>query len=726
MITQYDIFDHLLKTLKQKNLTLEEMFDQIDLDKNQYIEVDEFHQVLECMGFMITEQQVFEVLRQMDENFDGKVSYNELRDYILRLGFDIDKTLETKGGSNNSQSSSSFTWRDKGLELIIQSLQKCLNGMPYEKYFDGFDNDHDGSLTPAEFRMAMLNLKEAQLSRPQIERILHILLEERKSHPLVSIARASKFLRSYSAFDANSGKQGSGTLLIDEDLFVYIVERYDGFSRLVDQFQAVEERSQYISRHTHEINLRGLDMLANQLNLEKLHRRAKDVNEIYDSSLILLANEANRMIRDEAQMCVLDPSHSINTIVNDDNRGALNAVSVPMVENSNFDIDLSNIDYLPSGAMRYEGVMISNKKKVEVLCYPNDYLNFVSADGKVYKRHLQNELQIHRFLMGATYDDEEDLDPETMDIFQNIGKFEKKIGLAANDKEIYVINEKVDEDEWISLEDFVFKNGGILNIPMFYHTNAPLFIIRYWAKMILKIIQKVHDVSAVLRCLQLNQIYVSRDGKRIKLSHCRGAGLVNNFGYIASCPDIYLSLDSDDGYKPAQSQTTNQQPKVGGAKSSQKTDGVRHFSNSALDNPFIAPETLYVKFLDQSSALDVWSFGMIMYCLLLGKKPKSFYNVFRNWSKRNFGSDIEVAQLPFTPPSSSNFLYDPFAVDFDSPFDAEDEIFRSPELLDIQGSLKEKGGNMNFENFIKCLKDMSYSALFTQENSKKFYFQTIQ
>ena len=34
MVTQYDIFDHLLKVLKQKGLTLEEMFDQIDLDKN--------------------------------------------------------------------------------------------------------------------------------------------------------------------------------------------------------------------------------------------------------------------------------------------------------------------------------------------------------------------------------------------------------------------------------------------------------------------------------------------------------------------------------------------------------------------------------------------------------------------------------------------------------------------------------------------------------------------
>ena len=121
-----------------------------------------------------------------------------------------------------------------------------------------------------------------------------------------------------------------------------------------------------------------------------------------------------------------------------------------------------------------------------MLIYPNDDLNFVSADGKTYKKHLQLELQVQRYLMGAQFQDElHKLDPDRMDIFSNIGKFEKKIGLSASDKEIYVVNEHIEGDDWICLEDFVEKNGGILNIPLFYHTDAPLFIIRYWAKKIL-------------------------------------------------------------------------------------------------------------------------------------------------------------------------------------------------------------------------------------------------
>ena len=128
------------------------------------------------------------------------------------------------------------------------------------------------------------------------------------------------------------------------------------------------------------------------MNLGKIHRRTQAVNGLYETTLVLLASEANRLIRDEAQLCVLDPTHSINTIVTDTNVGALSAVGVPLIENSQFDIDYNTLVVQPSGAQRYAGVMPKSRKPVEVLIYPNDYLNFVSADGKVYGRHLQLEL----------------------------------------------------------------------------------------------------------------------------------------------------------------------------------------------------------------------------------------------------------------------------------------------------------------------------------------------
>jgi serine/threonine protein kinase len=78
--------------------------------------------------------------------------------------------------------------------------------------------------------------------------------------------------------------------------------------------------------------------------------------------------------------------------------------------------------------------------------------------------------------------------------------------------------------------------------------------------------------------------------------------------------------------------------------------------------------------MDQTSACDVWSFGMIMYCLLFGKKPKSFYSIYRDWLKRCHGLDTQNLSLPFTPPSQSNFLYDPFSIDFEKPFDSSEDL----------------------------------------------------
>ena len=49
---------------------------------------------------------------------------------------------------------------------------------------------------------------------------------------------------------------------------------------------------------------------------------------------------------------------------------------------------------------------------------------------------------------------------------------------------------------------------------------------------ILKIIHKVHDVSVVLRCLNTKQLYISRDGQRIKLGHTRGVGILGAKGNV--------------------------------------------------------------------------------------------------------------------------------------------------------------------------------------------------
>lgn len=63
---------------------------------------------------------------------------------------------------------------------------------------------------------------------------MHVLIDEKKSVPVIAINKVGKFLKNYQFIDKEGISSGNTALLIDEDLFVYIVEKYDGFSRLVE------------------------------------------------------------------------------------------------------------------------------------------------------------------------------------------------------------------------------------------------------------------------------------------------------------------------------------------------------------------------------------------------------------------------------------------------------------------------------------------------------------
>lgn len=61
-------------------------------------------------------------------------------------------------------------------------------------------------------------------------------------------------------------------------------------------------------------------------------------------------------------MCLLDPTHNIDTIVSDQNIGVLTSVSLPTIENSSYDIDYNTLSTLPCGANRYFGKLFSTKE----------------------------------------------------------------------------------------------------------------------------------------------------------------------------------------------------------------------------------------------------------------------------------------------------------------------------------------------------------------------------
>jgi len=146
---------------------------------------------------------------------------------------------------------------------------------------------------------------------------------------------------------------------------------------------------------------------------------------------------------------------------------------------------------------------------------------------------------------------------------------------------------------------------------------------------------------------------------------------------------------------------------------------------------------LFNKFQDHTAAMDVWAFGMILFSVLFGKKPASYYKVYREWYLESHGHDVELSNLPFIPPSAKNFIYDPFSLDFDNPFDKVDY----EDLLSSRASSNEnmseiytfseddpyrqKDGSFNFSNFMKSISSLSYSAMFSEGNSKRFTFKPL-
>ena len=272
---------------------------------------------------------------------------------------------------------------------------------------------------------------------------MHILLEDKKSSPLIQIERIAKLLSNYRSVE---NKDGSGPVLIDEDLFVYIVERYDGLSRMIELAENVSDRSSYLQRHFNDITKNGFDLLANQKTVEKIQKKAKNLNDLYSSTLVLLAGEITKILKEEAKTCLLDPVYqSERQILADASQvGDLHSISLPTIEQTQYEIDFTSMESIPCGAIRYKGHILSGRAPISVIVYPNETLQYTSQDGKSMKNHLALELQVHRYLMDAFYEDQEDFSQEEedrMDIFVNYGKFEKRIGMSGNDeKEIYVIN----------------------------------------------------------------------------------------------------------------------------------------------------------------------------------------------------------------------------------------------------------------------------------------------
>jgi serine/threonine protein kinase len=89
----------------------------------------------------------------------------------------------------------------------------------------------------------------------------------------------------------------------------------------------------------------------------------------------------------------------------------------------------------------------------------------------------------------------------------------------------------------------------------------------------------------------------------------RGCGRLNEFGKVQFAPDFYINLYNPDiKYNPEDN------------KAKKEFDPKTIFSDA-----YMAPEMIFTKIQDLDQNVDSWAFGCLMYHLLFGAPPASFY-----------------------------------------------------------------------------------------------------
>ena len=681
-VTLEDVFDGLLTTLKDKGLTLLDIFEQLDVKRNGYITLEEFVGLVQTIGFMITEQKAKELLSTSNHSFEGKVSYKLLHRHT-RAAADRKGIAQFEDWAEEDI----FKWRDRAIEGVIKGLNATKK--PYKAYFAEFDANNDGILTPKEFREAMkaLRIQGTSINRNQIDRLLVLFAVDNKTQQTsVSTERINEFLQQYSTSPFYTlNPPGAEEILVNEDMFVLIVQHFDGYSVLLNKASELFEKSQYIATHRTEFCTRGCSLLANSGMIQRLKEGARILTLNLKDALVSLSSFGLRLIKNAAQSALIDPATSAlltkrNEVTPDE---IVKKYPVPDIDPHIIRIDKRFKAVKRNGYTCYRGSLIDSDTPVRILVYNSDVLNRQSSDGKVYWRHLELELAA-QIMMHAN---------DSSSTFKIIGKYEKRRGIGEYSVDVCVVLEDTSPNEFISLEDLLSSQGGLLQMPLLRSTETALYIAKLWARDMLGMLGFLHGQGFVMRTLGPAHLYLNKATSRISLGSFAGIGRLDSEGKVCMCPDI--GLDSQDIKTVPPVATRNK---------------------LYYDNPYMPPEHLFRHFTEHTSDMDTWSFGALLYTILIGTPPTSYYRMYKAW-RLTHEEKQKSEDSPLVEPSSRSFVYDPLSSIL---IDRKEQRIRvsQPEDSTLASADKDllsrkelEEGKAKCDNTIQALQVLSYSSL---------------
>ena len=248
------------------------------------------------------------------------------------------------------------------------------------------------------------------------------------------------------------------------------------------------------------------------------------------------------------------------------------------------------------------------------------YEELSELDGQNLLKHIEFSLKVNHYLQQEYLSRSATLKSfEKFSFLRNFGVCSKEVLINKRvEEEYYIINEKINEGNYISLSGLIKSNGGLLQIPELTNTDMAFYILRYWGKNILHILGDLFKINVCLKYFTTKDFYVSYDGKQLKMGNLLTYSFCDMKGNIYSGPDLLKILVLINKIQFSQDVLYSEEQ-----------------INEIYSDAYIPPE-LIKNNLKLKTKTDSWVFGIILFNILFGHSPISYYSQLKD-----FGNQIE-------------------------------------------------------------------------------------
>ena len=276
-------------------------------------------------------------------------------------------------------------------------------------------------------------------------------------------------------------------------------------------------------------------------------------------------------------------------------------------------------------------------------------LNQISKDGKNLLNYILDSLKLNHYLQKNYLSKGITKSFDNFLFLRNFGIFTKEILInKVIEEELYIINEKIDENEFIPLQALVSSNGGLFFIPEFVNTGMGLYILQSWGKMILNIINELNQLNRCFKYFNIKDFYGTFNGKKLKMANIYSYSIYDEKGEMTFGPDILKILMLLDKLPTG----------------NEKDLTFDTIENIYYNDAYIAPEIIKkINWEIPTYKTDTWLYGVLLFNIIFGTTPESFYSQLKKFCDI-FYDNISMEQILSDDDFDvldKNFFYNPFS-----------------------------------------------------------------